>query len=310
MKNKIALHICYWFGTEIDRDLERMVDYTALAHPDVIELNLGSILSLNPATRRDLRQRIEAGGMTATVNGGMMTPQNDISSPTASVRQVGYDHCRRALEACKDLGSPYWSGIMHSAWLLKPDPLDPIGDKQRTWLRSIESMRALMPIASEYGIDCCIEIVNRYEQFLINTAAEGVAFCEAVGSPFCKLLLDVFHMSIEEDNVADSFRLAQASGMIGSLHVGETNRRMPRGGRSNIRWQELKSAILDGGYAGPVVLEPLPFATAGGASKTCIWRNLEDPSNLVALVQSGKEGVAFMRDLIGIQESKSGGQKS
>ena len=38
----------------------------------------------------------------------------------------------------------------------------------------------------------CVEVVNRFEHFMMNTAAEGIAFCERVGSPNCKLLLDTF----------------------------------------------------------------------------------------------------------------------
>lgn len=298
MKNKIAMHLCYWFGTAIDRDLNQMIDYTTRTRPDLIELNLGSILDMSPADRRNLRHKIEDQGMSATVNGGMVTPRNDISSPDASVRSAGFAHCRKALEACRDIGSPYWSGLMHSAWLSRPDPSDPIEDKKRTWKRSAAAMSELMPVAAELGITCCIEIVNRYEHFLINTVAEGIAFCQEVDSPFCQLLPDVFHMSIEEDHVADSLRLAQSAGLMGSLHMGETNRRLPQGGRSNVDWSGLQSAILESGYDGPLVLEPLPFATAAGAGKTCVWRNLDNPMDLESLVASGRKGVQFLRDLV------------
>ena len=297
MDNKVAMHVCYWFGTEIEKDVLKQVDYTIRTGPDIIEFNTGSILNLSRFERQELRRRLEASGLRATINGGMVTPRNDISSIDAVCRLEGFAHARRVLEACQDIGTPYWSGLMHSAWLLKPDPEDPIGDKQRVWARSVAAMRELAPIATDAGIVCCIEIVNRYEHFLINTAAEGIAFCEAVDSPACKLLLDVFHMSIEEDNIADALRLAQAHGQVGCLHVGETNRRLPQGGRSNINWTELRMAILESGYSAPVILEPLPFATASGAGKTCIWRNLDNPADLEALVESGRQGVAFMRSL-------------
>lgn len=297
MDNKTALHVCYWFGTEIENDLSRQVACTIRTGPDIIEFNTGSILPLSRDARRELRRRIEAAGMTATLNGGVVTPRNDISSPDPACRAEGFAHARRVLEACQDMGTPYWSGLMHSAWLLRPDPADPIADKQRTWERSVAAMRELSPMAADAGVDCCIEIVNRYEHFLLNTAAEGVAFCEAVGHPACRLLLDVFHMSIEEDNVADGLRLAQAHGRLGCLHVGETNRRLPRGGRSNINWSELRAAILESGYDAPVILEPLPFATSGGAGKTCIWRSLDNPADIEGLVEAGRDGIAFIRGI-------------
>ena len=80
--------------------------------------------------------------------------------------------------------------------------------------------------------------MNRFEHFMMNTAAEGIAFCERVGSPNCKLLLDTFHMSIED----------------------ETNRRPPGEGR--IPWPEIFGALREIDYQGAVTMEP--FLVPGG----------------------------------------------
>lgn len=297
MKNRIALHACYWSGTRVGESLDDIIAYTSRIRPDALELSPAVFIEMDRHQRAELRRRVEDHGLTITVNGGLMTPENDTSSPDPAIRAKGVAHCARVLEACAQLGSPYWSGLMHSAWCLKPDPGDPLGDKRRTWARAVESMRQVSRIAEDNGVVCAIELVNRYEHFLLNTAAEGVAFCDAVDHPCCRILLDVFHMSIEEDNLADAVTFAQRSGHLCCIHVGETNRRIPTGGPTNIDWEAFGAAVRDSGFEGNLVLEPLPFARSATAAKTCLWRDVSNPDDLDKLVDDGKKAVALMRRL-------------
>jgi len=96
-------------------------------------------------------------------------------------------------------------------------------------LRAVEGVREAIKVAEDCGVVFCVEVVNRFEQFMMNTAAEGIAFAERVGSPNCKLLLDTFHMNIEEDSLRGS--IVEAGSWLGHFHLGETNRRPPGRGR-------------------------------------------------------------------------------
>ena len=235
--------------------------------------------------------------MTVTVNSGLMTVKNDTSSEDPLVRKAGIEHCTRVIEACADMGSPYWSGLMHSAWGLKPDSRDPLGYKQKTWDRAVTGMKQVAGIAGDAGVVCAIEVVNRYDHFLLNTAKDAIRFCKEVAHPYCKVLLDVFHMSIEEDNLADAIVETQKSGELACIHVGETNRRIPTGGPTNINWKAFGQAVRDSGYEGNLVLEPLAFAGKNGSGNTCIWRNVADPGDVAKLIEDGRKAMAFLRDL-------------
>ena len=79
----------------------------------------------------------------------------------------------------------------------------------------------------------CLEIVNRFEQYIANTAEEGIAICEEINNPYCKLLLDTFHMNIEEDYIPDAIRAASDKGYLGYIHIGEANRKIPNGEKKN-----------------------------------------------------------------------------
>ncbi|MCD8349970.1 MAG: sugar phosphate isomerase/epimerase [Planctomycetaceae bacterium] len=297
MKNPIGLHMCYWQGSAIAGDMDRMADLTAETGVDIMELSAGDLRAMSPAQRRDLRARLRGLGLKTTINGGLVTQQNDISSPDPAIRRRGFDHCVAMLELCAEMESTSWSGLLHSAWLLRPDPADPQRDRRLTWSRAVEGMQTLAREAERHGVVCCLEVVNRYEQFVFNTAEDGVAFCTEVGNANCKLLLDTFHMAIEEDYMPASVIAAQEAACIGYIHIGESNRRLPTGMHSNIDWHAFAEAVKTSGYEGPLVLEPFELATTPGASKVCIWRGFADPDDVQAMVARARTSVQYLRSL-------------
>jgi len=127
-------------------------------------------------------------------------------------------------------------------------------------------------VADEIGIQYNIEIVNRFEQFLINTVDEGIEFLKKVGNPNIKLLLDTFHMNIEEDSFQDA--IIKAGDKLGHFHIGEANRRPP--GKGRLPWDEIFHALNKINYSGRIVMEP--FVKMGGEVGRAIfvWRNLFD----------------------------------
>ena len=112
--------------------------------------------------------------------------------------------------------------------------------------------------AEDLGLIYHVEVVNRFEQFLLNTAEEAVAYVKRVGSPNLKILLDTYHMNIEEDSFDQAIRTAGA--LLGHLHTGESNRKPP--GRGHLPWKEIGAALKATAFAGWVVMEP--FLMPGG----------------------------------------------
>jgi D-psicose/D-tagatose/L-ribulose 3-epimerase len=104
--------------------------------------------------------------------------------------------------------------------------------------------------------DCAVqfnvEAVNRFEQYIMNTAAEAVEYVERVGSDHCGVLLDAFHLNIEEDSIHDA--IVATGDKLGHLHIGETNRRAP--GRGRMPWDEIFGAVREANYEGAITMEP------------------------------------------------------
>jgi len=98
-------------------------------------------------------------------------------------------------KAIGEMGGGNLGGIIYSCWpMVMPD-----GDfnKNEYVDRSIASMKEAVKSAEDNHVFFNMEVVNRFEQFIMNTCAEAIAYVNAVGSPNAKIMLDTFHMNIE-----------------------------------------------------------------------------------------------------------------
>ena len=130
------------------------------------------------------------------------------------------------------------------------------------WL--IGALRECSLAAEPFGIRLALEPINRYETTLINNAAQGLELIGRVAARNFGLLLDTFHMNIEEPNIQDSIR--QAGDWIFHFHVADSNRWYPGGGHLDFR--SILTALFATGYTGFVSGEFLPMPDAAtGAQK-------------------------------------------
>jgi len=105
-----------------------------------------------------------------------------------------------------------------------------------------------------------MEVLNRYEAHLLNTAVEAVEFVGDVGSGSLGILLDAYHMNIEEADPAEAIRCA--GDRLWLYHAADSNRQGI--GRGHTDFQAQMAALSDAGYVGPIILEctapgPNPF---------------------------------------------------
>jgi len=221
---------------------------------DILEVNAPKVTRMSDAERDVLKGAIAEAGLSLTYSIGMTADMDLVSEDTAT-RQKGIAFLQQVARAMKHMGGTVLAGINYSSW---PRKLLPDEDKQILTDRAIEGVREAIKAAEDNDVIFCVEVVNRFEQFIMNTAAEGIAFAERVGSPNCKILLDTFHMNIEEDSLRGS--IVEAGNWLGHFHLGETNRRPP--GRGRIPWPEIFGALREINYQGAVVMEP--FLLPGG----------------------------------------------
>ena len=79
MKNQIGLHMGYWWGTEASDDLNRILELTAQAELEILEVNPACLLRMTPEACQKLLRRAKDCGVRFTLNGGL-DATNDIAS--------------------------------------------------------------------------------------------------------------------------------------------------------------------------------------------------------------------------------------
>lgn len=120
---------------------------------------------------------------------------------------------------------------------------------------ALHGMGECARFARELGVTMLIEPINRYETNFVNTAQEGLEVIEQVGEPNVKLLLDTFHMNIEEVNIQQTLRTMIDH--LGYLHVADSNRWAP--GMGHIDFGQIVRTLSLLGYQGNITAEILPL---------------------------------------------------
>lgn len=292
---KIGLHAGYWGESEIDGDLFAMIELLPKLGVDILETSVMPMLQWNADKLHEFCARLQDNGLAVVYNGGV-NPNLDMAHEDPAVRAAGVEQTKRALDVVARTGGKIFSGVNYSVWKRLPDHPLTVEEKQRILSYSLESMRALMPTAQSLGVIYAFEVVNRFEQFLLNTTQEGLEFCDAVGSDMAQLQLDIFHMNIDEPNLYASLETAIRAGRMAHLHVGEPDRGVPGIHPSHLDWKRIFGILHDNQYQGAVTIEPFTRMYGTRNYNACVWRNL-GPNDMPARCQEIKTSVAFLKSL-------------
>ena len=131
--------------------------------------------------------------------------------------------------------------------------------------RLAEILYRLAGSASESGVRLALEPLNRYESDLINNYQEGLAFIQDVNHPGLGLLLDTYHVNIEESSWTEPFLRVMQAGRLFHVHLGDNNRLPP--GDGLIDFAAVVKTLQDGGYQGYLSAELLPKPDPDTAGK-------------------------------------------
>ena len=285
--SKIGIYYAYWTH-DWDADFFPFVDKVADLGFDVLEVNAGTIANMTSEERASLKAHADDKDIALSYCIGL-PKKYDIASEEGAVRETGIAFLQKMAGAIGEMGGGNLSGIIYSYW---PGTL-PEGetDTRPYFERSVASMKEAIKAAEDNNVFFCMEVVNRFEQFLLNTCDEAIAYVDAVGSPNAKILLDTFHMNIEENFIGET--IEKAGDKLGHLHIGENNRMPP--GYGHIPWTELGNALRRINYGKMVVMEP--FLMPGGEVGRDI-KVFRDMSVGLELDEEARKALLFMRGVL------------
>ncbi|MBR3086279.1 MAG: sugar phosphate isomerase/epimerase [Kiritimatiellae bacterium] len=283
---KYGIYYAYW-EDQWKADYIQYIEKVAKLGFDFLEIACTPINGYSRQTLLDLRQCAADNGIFLTAGHGPSADQN-LASDNPAVAANARAFFTTLLKNLETLGIHTIGGGIYSYWPVDySKPIDKPGD----WARSVAAVREVGRVAADCGVDYCLEVLNRFEGYLLNTAAEGVKFVREVDVPAVKVMLDTFHMNIEEDSIGGAIR--STKGLLGHFHTGECNRRVP--GRGRTPWHEIATALADIGYDGMVCMEP--FVRMGGkvGEDIKIWCELEPGIDEAKMDADAKSALDFER---------------
>lgn len=286
LQNNIGLHYGYWLH-DWECNLLKIIDKINKIGFTAIEIDSDVMLARSNKKREKISKKIEKNNLSLNYCIGMKG-KYDLSSNNLKVRKRGIEHVKEIIKMVNTMGSDTISGVCYGEW--SPD-FKKAKNKEEYLKRSIDSVGEIVNFAERYNINNNLEPVNRYEQFMINTCREALNYIEEIDSPNFNVLLDTFHMNIEEDNMGKAIR--EAGEKLGYLHIGENNRKPP-GEANTIDWDEVINALKEINYKGDIVMEP--FINYGGeiGFDTRLWRNMDEESK--SLEDRITDSLNFIKD--------------
>ena len=209
--NKLGVHALVWEKGWSHEECERAVANTAAVGFDLIE-----IPALDPSlidTAHTAKQLGKAGiGATSSLG---LDADTDISSDDREKEKRGQARLEQAVAVIRDIGATHMCGILESAFGKYAVPTTAEGVK-----RSCEILARVAEKAAASDITLGLEVVNRYESNVLNTAGQAVEMCRRIGAPNVKVHLDVYHMNIEESDIGQA--IVETGEHLGYFHTGDS----------------------------------------------------------------------------------------
>jgi D-psicose/D-tagatose/L-ribulose 3-epimerase len=259
----IGVNAWVWHSPVTDAVLQDLAPRVAAWGFDVLELPLESPGDWQPGATAAL---LAALGLSATVCAAM-GPGRDLARPDADV-EATRAYLRAVVDAAADVGASVVGGPMYATtgdtWRLGPD------ERERTLARVAEGLRPVVAHAADRGITLALEPLNRYETSLINTVDQALDLVDRIGHGPVGLLLDSFHLNIEETDPAVAVR--SAAGRVAHVQASGTTRGTP--GEDRFDWVDLRDAVRAAGYEGPWCIESFTPDNEIIARAASIWRPL------------------------------------
>jgi D-psicose/D-tagatose/L-ribulose 3-epimerase len=282
MAIKFGINTFTWTSPFTTEDLP-LLDKAKEMGFDLVEIPIESPGDL------DYDQAAEAFKHTGLACGicAVMGASRDPAHEDESIQRGGVEYLMHCIDATAKMGGKVVGGPIYAA----------VG---RTWQstpeqRKIElewcakNLREAGKYAEDRGVVLAMEPLNRFETSFINLAEQAVELVEMVDSPAVKIMLDTFHMNVEEKKLGGAIETAAPH--LVHVHTNENDRGIP--GTGHVPWGEVTAALKKIDYDGALVIESFTTLVKEIAKAAAIWRPPAPNQDMLA-----REGLAFLRKLM------------
>ncbi len=212
-----------------------------------------------------LRRAFDESGLEASVCAILPSGINPIEA-SVSARKKAQEHLRRCIEAAAEFGARLICGPVYA-------PIGYLPGRRRNsdeWAWAVECMQGLGDALEAHGMTLAVEPVNRSETFLLNSAAEAVEFCRAIGHPRVGVTIDTFHANIEEKSLTEAVLLAGKH--LKHMHMSENDRGLL--GSGHVDFPGIVSTLKAVEYDGCLMIEGFGYSPDEPNSLGARWGDL------------------------------------
>ena len=211
--------------------------------------------------------------------------EEDLSSANQAIEKNGIRLIQRAIDFCSEIGGNLICGPMYTA-VGKLRYYTP-SERKAVLKRMCGAFQEIAEFAEERRIEIAIEPLCRYDTSILNTVDQGFELVEMASKDNIGLLLDTFHMNIEEKSIYDSI-IRASSKKIFHFHASESDRGTP--GEGNIVWDSVFKALNHIKYKRWIGVESFSLEDPKGAAKMRVWRKLAASQDDLA-----RNGLRFLK---------------
>lgn len=254
---------------------------------DGVELFLSSA---EPANLPAVKRMLDDLGLERAACSVLPREANLISAD-AQMRARGVEFLKQCVERTAELGGRLICGPLYAG-------LGVMTGRRRTedeWRWAAEGLRDAAARGRELGVTLCIEPLNRFETYFLNTLEDAARLVHDTRSPNVRIHFDTFHANIEERHPAESLRLVAKE--LGHVHLSENDRGIPGTGHND--WRGVFLTLKEIGYDGWMTIESFAQPEPELAAAAAIWRDLAPSGDDLA-----RRGLQFAKALgreVGIQ---------
>lgn len=216
----------------------------------------------------------------------------DLTHHDPAIHQQCFEYIEECLQCAVAWGANFVAGPMYSA--VGKTRMLPPAQRAAEWQLAVKNLGIACEMAADYNCMLAIEPLNRFESDLVNTANDVVRMIRDINHPAAKIMLDSFHMNIEE---SDPYAAIITAGQdLIHMQISENHRGIP--GRGITPWTRYRDALKAIRYSSVVSIESFTPQNQELAGAVCIWRPFAESQD-----QFAREGLRFMRELFNENET-------
>lgn len=226
---------------------------------DAIEIFPPDAASLDAAAIRALVARHGLAVAAVGTGGGWVRHKLTLTHADPEVRARAAAFIRSLIDVAGALGAPAIIGSMQGRW-------EGAVSRDEALALLAAALAELGDYAARHGQPLLYEPLNRYETNLFNRLGDTAAWLRGTPARHVRLLADLFHMNIEETDLAAALR--EAGDLVGHVHFADSNRRAVGFGHTDVR--PVVAALRGLGYRGYLSAEVLPLPDPAAAAARTI----------------------------------------